>query len=167
MIYIYNCYGGTHTSSLASAIHLGRLPLERIPTKQEILNTDYFNKLGYKDMGRFVYRGTDSEGDKVFTLGRGLSKVVTPAVENLVRLFYDEFGVNGRIIMSNMSPTVPPALTIGGFLSRGLGIRFLGEPLLVLGARQAYKKIVELVLLTKKSARSMNGPILVLNNEKT
>jgi hypothetical protein len=35
MVIIYNCYGGTHSSILASAIHLKKLPIDRIPSKQE------------------------------------------------------------------------------------------------------------------------------------
>ncbi|MDP4095158.1 MAG: DUF3189 family protein, partial [Bacillota bacterium] len=71
MIYIYNCYGGTHSSSMAAAVHLKRIPDNRIPTREEILKIQYFNTLGYKDMGKILYRGTDDEGNKVFTLGRG------------------------------------------------------------------------------------------------
>ena len=36
MIYIYNCYGGTHSSALAAAYHLKKLPANREPTDKEI-----------------------------------------------------------------------------------------------------------------------------------
>lgn len=165
MIYIYNCYGGTHTSSLASAIHLGKLPVDRIPTRHEILSTDYFDKLDAKDMGEIKYRGTDSEGNKVFTLGRGSSKVAIKSMESLLRLLHDECGLNEKIILSNMSPTVPPIMSIGGFLSRKLGMTFLGVPLLLTGTRQAYARIQELVELTRKASKTMNNHVLVLDNE--
>jgi len=166
MIFIYNCYGGTHTSSLASAVHLGKLPLDRIPTKHEILSTDYFNELDNKDMGRIIYRGTDSEGNKVYTLGRGLSKVVVKSMESLIRLLHDECSLNEKLVLSNMSPTVTPAMSMGGYLSRRLTLDFLGVPLLLLGTRQAYKRITTLVSLTRESAKTMEGPVLVLENEK-
>ncbi|MGO4275701.1 DUF3189 family protein, partial [Paenibacillus sp. TAF58] len=39
MIYIYNDFGGTHTTSLAAAFHLKKLDGSREPTTNEILNT--------------------------------------------------------------------------------------------------------------------------------
>jgi hypothetical protein len=165
MLYIYNCYGGTHSSSLASAIHLGDLPADRIPEREEILNTAYFNKLSAKDMGRIIYRGTDNEGNKVFSFGRGTSKVLLPCLENMIKLLASEYGLREKIILSNMSPTVPPAMTMGGMLSRWLGIHFLGVPLLVAGARQTYAHILEAVRFTKESAKKMDVSVLVLNNE--
>ncbi len=165
MIFIYNCYGGTHSSSLAAAVHLKKLPLDRIPTKEEILNVDQFNKLTYRDMGRIIYRGTDEEGNKVFSVGRGTSKVLIPCLENLVKILHDECGLNDKIIFSNMSPTVPPTMTMGGFFSRGLKIDFIGVPLLVVGAEHAYKKVIEIVERTKESAKTLKEPVLVLMND--
>lgn len=49
MIFIYNDYGGTHTTSMAAADHLKKLPTSRTLTKDEILNIDYFNKLTHSD----------------------------------------------------------------------------------------------------------------------
>ena len=164
MIYIYNCYGGTHSSSLAAAVHLKKLPLDRIPSKEEILNVDGFNKLTYKDMGKIIYHGTDEEGNKVFSVGRGTSKVLIPCLKNLITLLHDECGLNCKIIFSNMSPTVPPVMTMGGFFSRGFNIDFIGVPLLVLGAKQSFKKVIEIVDRTKQSAKALNDSVLVLMN---
>lgn len=164
MIFIYNCFGGTHSSSLASAVHLNKLPLNRIPTKKEILNTDYFNRLSYKDMGRIIYRGTDEEGNKVFSMGRGTSKVLLPCLKNFVTLLNQECGINEKIILSNMTPTVTFLMTVGGFLSRGVGMDFLGVPLLLKGSQQAYRQVVRFVKLTKGAAETLNEPVLVLFN---
>jgi hypothetical protein len=166
MIIIYNCYGGTHSSSLASAIHLKKLPSDRVPTREEILNTDYFNRLTYRDMGKLIYRGTDDEDNKIFSLGRGTSKVLIPCLENLIKILHNDCGLKEKIVMSNMSPAVPIAMTFGGFFSRGLGLHFIGVPLLVIGAKQTYKHIVELVEKTKEAARTLNEVVLVLNNDK-
>lgn len=166
MIFIYNCFGGTHSSSLASAVHLKKLPLDRIPTSKEILNTDQFNRLTYKDIGRIIYRGTDEEGNKVYSVGRGTSKVLIPCLKNFITILHNEYGFNEKIIFSNMTPTVTFPMTIGGFLSRGLGIDFIGVPLLVIGAQQAYRKVVEVVKYTKECAKTLNDPVLVLINKK-
>lgn len=165
MIYIYNCYGGTHTSSLASEIHLKQLPADRKPTKEEILGAKYFNKLGYKDMGKIIFRGVDDEGSKVYTLGRGMSKAMVPCLESFIGLIHNEGGFKDKVILSNMSPTVPPFLTAGGFFSRGIGLDFIGVPLLVIGAKQAYDRILKIVWLTREKAKSFDGPVLVLDNK--
>lgn len=165
MIYIYNCYGGTHSSSIAAAVHLKKVPLDRVPTREEILNIDYFNKLTYRDMGRIIYRGMDDEGNKVFSVGRGTSKTLIPCLENLINLIHDECGFNDKIIFSNMSPCVPPAMTLGGFFSRGLGIHFIGVPLLAIGARQTFFDIVKVVNLTKERAKTANSAVSVFKND--
>jgi len=164
IIFIYNCFGGTHSSSLASAIHLKKLPADRIPTTEEILGTDYFNKLNSKDRGKIIYRGTDEEGNKVFTIGRGTSKILIPCLKDLITLLHNEFKLTEKIIFSNMSPTVPFSMSVGGFFSRGLGIDFIGVPLLVLGAKKAYMQIVDIVNRTKEAAKVSDGPVLVLTN---
>lgn len=165
MIFIYNCFGGTHSSSLASAIHLEKLPLDRIPEKEEILAVDSFNTLTYKDMGKFIYRGTDKEGNKVFTVGRGTSRVLIPSLKNLIGLLDNEYGLKEQVVISNTSHSVPFSMTMGGFFSRALGLDFIGVPLLVIGARKAHRKIIEIVDGTKEAARGMEGPVLVLENK--
>lgn len=166
MIFIYNCYGGTHSSSLASAVHLKKLPLDRVPTRREILDTDYFNRLTYKDMGRIIYRGTDDGGNKVYSVGRGTSKVLLPCLKNLINLLHSECGLKEKIILANMTPTVTFPMTVGGFLSRGLGIDFIGVPLLLLGVQKAYQEVLRAVNYTKESARTINEPVLVLFNNR-
>ncbi|HDR8232998.1 MULTISPECIES: DUF3189 family protein, partial [Bacillus cereus group] len=49
MIFIYTDFGGTHSTALAAAYHLNKLPTDRKLTKEEILNVDYFNKLKTED----------------------------------------------------------------------------------------------------------------------
>ena len=165
MIFIYNCFAGTHTSSIASAVHLKELPLDRIPEKEEFKNIDFFNKLDTKDMGKILFRGTDDEGNKVFTLGRGTSKVLIPCIENLITIFHNDYGFLEKVVLSNMSPTVPRVMSFGGFVSRGLGIGFIGDPFVLIGARQAYMTIVQVVDRTKKLASDMTGPVIVLENK--
>ena len=166
MIFIYNCYGVTHSSSLASAVHLNKLPLDRVPSKDEILDTDYFNKLTSKDMGKIIYRGTDEEGNKVFTVGRGSSKVLLPCLENLISLLHDQCDMKEKIVLSNMTPTVTLPMTIGGFLSRAMGLDVIGVPLLLIGSQQAYQRIVRVVQQTKESAKTLGDSVLVLNNDQ-
>jgi len=142
------------------------LPSDRIPTTAEIINTDRFNTLKYKDMGRIIYRGTDDEGNKVFTLGRGTSKALLPSLQNLATILKNDCGMKERIILSNMSPTVTVPMTIGGFFARGLKINFIGVPLLVIGVKRGYKRMVKVVNKTKETARSSSDQIMLLMNKE-
>lgn len=165
MIYIYNCYAGTHSSSIASAVHLGQVRGDRIPSSDEILSIDYFNELDKDDMGKIVYRGTDDDGNKVYTLGRGSSKIVVPSMAELLNVLHSRWGLKEKVIFSNMSSTVTMAMTVGGFISRRLRINLIGVPFLIIGTKQAFLKIVEFVNLTKERAKNSDGPVIVLENK--
>jgi hypothetical protein len=164
LIYIYNCYGGTHSSALAATYHLNKLPDYKKPTKDEILKIDVFNKLTPKDMGKLFFHGIDEEGNKVFTLGRGSSKVVVPAMYSVWELVADIGKLDEKVIFSNTSPTVPLAMTFGGLFSRRLKIHFIGVPLLIMGAKKAHKDIIKLVQNTKNMGKASTSKIEILDN---
>ena len=167
MIYIYNDYAGTHTTSLAAAYHLNQLPQsERILTREEILNVKYFNKLTRKDFGKLLYHGDDEEGNSVYTIGCKREKLVVPALQELILLLQEKFHFNEKIIFSQTSPTVPLPMSLGGFFSRGLGMDFIGVPLLVIGAKQCCDNIYRLVENTKLVGRSLfDEKVIILENK--
>lgn len=166
MIYIYNDYGGTHTTSLAAAYHLNKLPTDRTLTKDEILNVDLFNQLTSSDFGLLIFRGIDQDGNPVYTIGKKSEKYVVPALQNLSSIFQEKFNLNEKVIFSNTSPTVPLPMTLGGFFSRGLKIDSIGVPLLVTGAKQCCNKILQLVQNTKKVAQTTDALVTVLDNKE-
>lgn len=167
MIYIYNDYGGTHTTALAAAYHLKQLPeSERILTSEEILNVKYFNRLDKEDFGKIIFHGTDEEGNSVYTIGRKRNKYVVPALKEMALLLQGKFQFEEKIVFSNTSPTVPLTMSIGGFFSRGLKIDFIGVPLLVIGAKQCCDNIYRLVENTKHVGRTtFNENVIILENE--
>lgn len=167
MIYIYNDYGGTHTTSLAAAYHLKQLPQsERKLTSEEILNVKYFNQLTKEDFGKIIFHGKDEEGNSVYSIGRKRNKLVVPALKELALLLQNHFHFAEKIVFSNTSPTVPIAMSIGGFFSRGLKIDFIGVPLLLIGAKQCCDNIYRLVENTKHVGRaSFNDKVIILENE--
>jgi hypothetical protein len=167
MIYIYNDYGGTHTTSLAAAYHLKKLPQsERKLTRDEILNVQYFNKLTKEDFGKLIFHGKDVEGNPVYTIGRKRNKYVVPALKELSLLLQGMFHFDEKIIFSNTSPTVPFAMSMGGFFSRGLKIDIIGVPLLVIGAKQCCDNIYRLVENTKEIGRTnFSEKVIILENE--
>lgn len=166
MIYIYNDYGGTHTTVLAAAFHLKKLPRNVELSKEQILNTAYFNNLKASDMGKIIFHGVDDEGHSVYTVGRGNSKFFVPGLKNLFEILEKGIGTGERIIFSNTSQTVPLSMTFGGLFSRRLGIDFIGVPLLVKGAKQASAQIVHLVEQTKEIAKQSDQTVVVLENKK-
>ncbi|MGF3104953.1 DUF3189 family protein [Rossellomorea sp. DUT-2] len=167
MIYIYNDFGGTHTTSLAAAYHLHILKPSHSPlTKNDILNIPYFNQLTKKEAGQILFRGMDEENNPVYTIGRRSSKYVVPALTDLSNILLSRYGEREKIIISNTSPTVPPLMTAGGFLSRELGIDSIGVPLLVKGAQQCHDLIYYLVTETKQVAKASHEQVVVLENEK-
>ena len=167
MIYIYNDYGGTHTTALAAAYHLKEITQsERKLTTEEILNVNYFNKLSKEDFGKLIFHGVDENGDSVYTIGRKSNKLVIPALSNLTLLLQSKHQFQEKIIFSNTSPTVPIVMSMGGFFSRGLKIDFIGVPLLVLGAKQCCDNIFRLVENTKQIGNSSNEEtVIILENE--
>lgn len=165
MIYIYDDFAGTHSTALAAAYHLKKLPTDRKLTKEEILHVDYFNKLTSADMASIVFHGIDEDGNSVYTLGRKRSKLIVKALKNLSLLLQEKHQGQEKLIFSNTSPTVPLAMTFGGLFSRRLKMDFLGVPLLVLGAKQSCHDILRLVEYTKQVGKSTNSPVTILENE--
>ncbi|MEH7255169.1 DUF3189 family protein [Neobacillus niacini] len=167
MIYIYNDFGGTHSTALAAAYHLKQLPQsERKLTTEEIINVKYFNQLTKKDFGKLFFHGTDENGHSVYSIGRKRNKFVVPAMKEMTLLLLEKFHVNEKIVFSNTSPTVPIAMSLGGFFSRGLHIDFIGVPLLVMGAKQSCDTIYRLVENTKQVGNTtFNEQVIILENE--
>lgn len=163
MIFIYNDFGGTHTTVLAAAYHLKKLDDNREPTKHEILHTDNYNKLTYR--GKLFFHGIDEEGHKVYTVGRGRSKILIPGIYNLNEMLNEENVLQEKIILSNTSPTVPFSMTMGVMLSCWLKIDSIGVPLLVSGSKQTYKNIILLVHTTKSTAKNSTGKLIMLDNK--
>ena len=41
---IYHCFGGSHSSVSAAALHLGLLDRQRTPTEEELVRIPYYDK---------------------------------------------------------------------------------------------------------------------------
>lgn len=168
MIFIYNDYGGTHTTSLAAALHLQIIKPSSFPlSKEEILAVPYFNKLTKQDFGKLIFHGKDQNGNLIYTIGRKSQNLVIPSLESLGLMFIEHFKFEERLIFSNTSPTVPKIMSVGGFFSRGLNIDSIGVPLLIKGAKQCVQNIYNLVENTKQIALTpTQDKIIVLENNQ-
>lgn len=136
--------------------------MDRPPTKDEILKIELFNKLRFTDRGKFYYHGLDDEGNKVYTIGRGNSKILVPSLCNFFKLLDDEIKLKEKIIFSTTGYAIPLAMALGGFVSVRLQIHFIGVPLLVIGTRQTYKNIIYIVNKTKEIAKESSNKIEML-----
>ena len=131
MYIVYHCVGGTHSSAISAAIHLGILPIDRTPSKEEILSIPYFDTLTKQDQGKIILRGLDEFNNKVFTLSRQFNpQLVTNAVQDAFEL---GGGSSHDLILVDTMPSVNLLMKIGGFSSRRLHWVDFGRPIVTLG----------------------------------
>ncbi len=140
---IYHCYGSSHSSVVAAAIHLGWLPSDRVPEPDEILGLPHYDKTNPDQIGICFYMGTDEAGREVYIIGMGAAKgVVRRAVESIFQIC----GVSrDEYTLVDTLPEVGIVTKIGGFLSRAVGLIGVGRPLTVWGMRRSYPRFVQLV----------------------
>ena len=146
---IYSCYGGAHSSIVASAIHVGYLPIDRVPTGEEILNIPYYDQSPKENRGIPIYMGTDTELRKVYALGMGpYRSEYTKIAYNFAFQLVGENKEDIRII--NVVPLLSFSVKLGGFISRRVGLIKLGRPLTISGIRKRYDLFIKLVKDVKK-----------------
>lgn len=148
MMVVYHDVGGTHSTCIAANIHINQLPMDRIPTREEILNLKTFDKLEKKDYGHLIYIGQDEYGVDVFTVSRQQQpQLVLRALQDMYQTCNKS--LEGLYIVGTIN-TVNNWMRIGGFSSRRLHLVSFGRPLVTYGTLKAYPKIAELVKDTKK-----------------
>ncbi|MCG0278016.1 MAG: DUF3189 family protein [Thermanaeromonas sp.] len=140
---IYHCFGGTHSSVIAAALHLGWLPRSRLPRADEIKAIPYFDRRRKSEEGHIQFMGRDTAGNEIYAVGkRGMGKLL----ENFVYDLTCALGLpREELLLVDTTPLVNSLMALGGFLSRRLGLTFLGRPLVVCGVRKAYPGLVRLV----------------------
>ena len=149
MYVVYNCVGGTHSSAIAAAIHLGILSPDRTPSKEEVIDVPYFDTLEKKDQGKIIFRGIDENHNKVFTLSRQfVPELVIPDVEDAFQL---GGGLRKDLLLVDTMPSVNLLMKIGGFSSRRLHWVSFGRPIVALGVVKNYHEMVKIVKKTLNS----------------
>ena len=153
MIVIYCCYGSSHSSVVAAAIHLGNLSADSVPHARDVANLPYYDKATAEQLGTCVYMGTDDVGCDVYILGTGPAKnIVKRTVESIFQLC----GTSRDSYMLVETLTSIGMITkIGGFLSRRLGLTRIGRPMTVWGIRRAYPHLVSIVAGVKAELRHL------------
>jgi hypothetical protein len=151
----YHCYGSSHTSVVASAIHTGRLDPRITPTLRKIISLEPFDRTGSGELGTLYEAGTGPAGEGIYFIGLG------PARKTLCRAilsFLDLRRIRPRdyLFADALSPA---GLTVraGGILSRRFGLVSAGRPLAALGIRLAYPRLAALVTQTQAEVRRRLG----------
>lgn len=139
---IYHCFGGTHSSVLCAALHLGLISKQKLPTYRDLISLPYFDKVSGEQVGQIFPMGEDDGGNDIYIMGcRSCGPIVEKATKEMNRLL----GISEpEILMFDTTPCLNIIIKIGGFLSRRLGLTRLGRPFLYLGIRLAFPKFVEL-----------------------
>jgi hypothetical protein len=136
---VFYDYGGSHTSIVAANLLTGHLK-EDLPSGHELMALPLFDKTIPRDFAVFHFNSEDNLGNRVYTLGTK-SGTYGYALAALTKLMDAE----ERFIHVGTMPCLNNILRIGGFLSRSLNLPFLGRPLVIIGLRKAYPKLLALV----------------------
>jgi hypothetical protein len=137
---IYFDYGGSHSSVIAANIHVGNLRSAGTPDIKQIINLPGFDKTTPDDFGKIRYVGTDSESNDIYILGTKSGNSGA-----LLSTLAEAQNISNNIRFINTMPYVNTWLRIGGWLSRGLSLPFLGRPFIRIGIKEAYPKIKTMV----------------------
>lgn len=148
MIVIYHCWGGSHSSVTAASIHLGLLPDDRVPQKEEFLRLGFYDQQCGKDHGKIFELGTDQYGNKVCFMGREFAdEIIIRAITGIGPLY----GLAPQAIkFVDVMTCVNVVMMLGGSVSRALRLISIGRPLVIKGTQQCYHKIVHLVTGVKR-----------------
>ncbi|MCG8540658.1 MAG: DUF3189 family protein [Clostridia bacterium] len=144
---IYHDIGGSHSSVVASYIHLNKLPTDRIPSPKEIIDVPMFDRLERDQIGRLIFHGVDEYGNKVYTLSR--LNYEHPML-NAIKSIPEMVGLDEKeVVFVNTTPSVNFLMQLGGGSSRKLKMVTFGRPIVAYGTTKAYGDIVDIVNKTK------------------
>lgn len=140
---VFYDYGGSHTSVVAANLLTGRLP-GSLPSDDELLALNYFDKTTPQDFGHLHYAGEDNLGNQVYSLGAKSGKYgyVLAALTKLM-------GAEERFHFRSTMPYLNLHLRIGGFLSRRLNLVFIGRPLVIAGIKKTFNHLQLMVNQTE------------------
>lgn len=142
MKFLYHCFGGTHSSVLAAAVHTGMLASGEAPAPDRLLSLPLFDKQDGNDYGRIHCYGADPAGNRVYVMGRRRHGAET---EVILAGLHSAFAIQTGLKVVDSTPALNWSMQLGGFLSRAVGLKAIGRFLVTRGSRAAYRKVVALV----------------------
>jgi hypothetical protein len=151
----YHCYGSSHTSVVAAAIHVGRLASDRLPSLGEIQDVPHFDRIRAAELGTVFVSGRGPDGEEVLVVGFGPGrKIVREAVLSLLEL---KGAPPKDYLLVDALDGANGVVRIGGMLSRRLGLVSVGRPLAALGIRLMYRRLVRLAEKTRAEVKRRQG----------
>lgn len=140
---LYHCFGGTHSSVTAAAIHLGWVDPGNPPGQKELQNIPHFDTRDGEQRGYITFMGSDDKGHHVYIVGRtNMPQVLI----NLINGLASVFNINGQTFkFVNVMSEVNTTMRIGGLLSRKFKLVTIGRPLVTLGTIKAIPHLAKLV----------------------
>ncbi len=151
---VYHCYGGTHSSVLAAALHTGKLNGCLPVTWQHLFRLPYFDRVDKKNSGKIYYIGRDEAGNEVYIMGcRNAGHIVETVIYQLETVIPMD---TAELLLVSTIPCLNTLMRIGGFLSRQVGLTTTGRIFLLYGTRQALPKIIKLVREVKKKKLNLS-----------
>ncbi len=151
----YYCYGSSHSSVVAGAIHTGRLPTDRIPRAAEVQGVRHFDQVRSAEHGTVFPAGRGPDGEDVFVVGLGPGRKV---IRRAIASFLDLKGVPREdYLLVDALSRVNPLVHMGGVASRRFGLVGLGRPLVTLGIQLSYWSLVRLVRETQAEVSRRGG----------
>lgn len=161
---IYHCFGGSHSSVMSAAIHLGMLTKDKTPDMLQLLSLPYFDKTTNADFGSIRFMGCDKAGNEIYVLGKkSLANRYTRILEGVAAML----GYSDELIAVDTNCRVNWIMKIGGFLSRRWGWVRIGRVFLQIGSRQVYPALVKLVKATCLSIEKKKNLQVKKTTEKT
>lgn len=144
----YCCYGGAHTSVTCASIHLGYLPDNRVPSAAEFAELPFYDKMDNHKLGTPVYMGRDIQGWDIYIIGMKNAKtLVIPAIKSYLNVCSRD---QSDFKLINALIELHPITSIGGVITRKLGLISLGRPMTIWGIRKTYPQFLKLVEEVKK-----------------
>ncbi len=143
---IYHCFGGSHSSVLAAALHLGLIDKNKVPGMSEMMKIPYFDKTTNADFGSIRLMGIDEYHNEIYVLGK---KNLGKRYGNILMGIAEILGVKEELLTVDCMSRVNWSMKIGGFTSRRMGWVSLGRPVLGKGTEAAFLDLVNLVEITR------------------
>ncbi|OPY58930.1 MAG: hypothetical protein A4E55_00536 [Pelotomaculum sp. PtaU1.Bin035] len=147
---IYHCYGGAHSSVTAASVHLGLLPVDRVPGREMFWDITFYDRQENDEHGHIFFMGRDENGNEVYFSARRSKPDV---LENIFKDLAGIFDIPpDRYLLVNVMHNVNWIMKLGGCLSRRWGLIKIGRPIVTMGTQIAYFGIVGLVRQIKNKA---------------
>lgn len=139
---IYYCYAGAHTSITAASIHLGLLPVDRVPEVREILALPNFDQTPSQELGKVFKYGVDENGNNVYVAALGPGRTTTMGA---LKFVLKERGLaEDALVIVNGLECISLTVRIGGFISRRLGLVRVGRPMCAWGILAKYNCFLQM-----------------------